>query len=69
MTIANKDRFPHIHALELSGGQKSAKGEEYYEEHEKELEKEFYEIMNNITERYKLGGLNVIHKITEDERT
>ena len=61
MTIANKDRFPHIHALELSGGQKSAKGEEYYEEHEKELEKEFYEIMNNITERYKLGGLNVIH--------
>jgi molybdopterin synthase catalytic subunit len=68
MTIANKDRFPHIHALELSGGEKSAKGEEYYENHEKELEKEFYEIMNNITERYKLGGLNVIHGINEKEK-
>ena len=65
MTIANKDRFPHIHALELSGGQKSAKGEEYYEEHEKELEKEFYEIMNNITERYKLGDNKKIHYGTE----
>ena len=65
MTIANKNRFPHIHALELSGGEKSAKGEEYYEEHEKELEKEFYEIMNNITERYKLGGKEKIHNGTE----
>ena len=68
MTIANKNRFPHIHALELSGGEKSAKGEKYYEAHEKELEKEFYEIMNNITERYKLGGLNVIHGIDEKEK-
>ena len=68
MTIANKNRFPHIHALELSGGEKSAKGEKYYEEHEKELEKEFYEIMNNITERYKLGGLNVIHGTDEKEK-
>ena len=68
MTIANKNRFPHIHALELSGGEKSAGGEKYYEEHEKELEKEFYEIMNNITERYKLGGLNVIHGIDEKEK-
>ena len=68
MTIANKNRFPHIHALELSGGEKSAKGEKYYEEHEKELEKEFYEIMNNITERYKLGGINVIHGIDEKEK-
>ena len=68
MTIANKNRFPHIHALELSGGEKSAGGEKYYEEHEKELDKEFYEIMNNITERYKLGGLNVIHGIDEKEK-
>ena len=68
MTIANKNRFPHIHALELSGGEKSAKGEKYYDEHENELEKEFYEIMNNITERYKLGGLNVIHGIDEKEK-
>ena len=65
MTIANKDRFPHIHALELSGGEKSASGEEYYEEHEKELEKEFYEIMNNITERFKLGDNKKIHYETE----
>lgn len=61
MTIANKDRFPHIHALEVLGGEKSASGEEYYEEHDKELEKEFYEIMDCVTERFKLGGLDVIH--------
>ena len=65
MTIANKDRFPHIHALELSGGEKSPSGEEYYENHEKELEKEFYEIMNNITERCKLGDNKKIHYGTE----
>jgi hypothetical protein len=51
--------------LELSGGEKSASGEEYYENHEKELEKEFYEIMNNITERYKLGDNKKIHYGTE----
>ena len=61
MTIANKDRFPHIHALELSGGEKSAKGEEYYENHEKELEKEFYEIMNCVTERFRFGDNKKIH--------
>jgi len=61
MTIANKDRFPHIHALEVLGGEKSASGEEYYEIHEKELQKEFCEIMDCVTERFKLGGLNVIH--------
>lgn len=61
VTIANKDRFPHIYALEKLGGEKSPSGEEYYENHEEELEKEFYEIMNNITERYKLGGHDVIH--------
>ena len=61
MTIANKDRFPHIHALEVLGGGKSVKGEEYYEEHEKELSKEYDEIMNVWMHRFKLGGLDVIH--------
>jgi hypothetical protein len=61
MDIANKDRFPHVHALEVLGGEKSPSGEEYYEIHEKELQKEFCEIMDCVAERFKLGGLNVIH--------
>jgi hypothetical protein len=48
MDIANKNRFPHIYQLEKLGGDKSPKGEEYYEEHNKELQMEFTEIMQNI---------------------
>jgi len=47
--------------LKKLGGEKSASGEEYYEIHEKELQKEFCEIMDCVTERFKLGGLDVIH--------
>jgi hypothetical protein len=65
MTIANKDRFPHIHALELSGGEKSASGEEYYEDHEKELEMEFSEIMGNVLVRVNFGDNKKIHNGTE----
>ena len=38
------------------GGDKSASGEKYYEDHEKELEKEFTEIMRNVLDRYRFGG-------------
>ena len=65
MDIANKDRFPHIHALELSGGEKSALGEAYYEDHEKELEKEFSEIMAAVLVRDNFGGNKKIHNGTE----
>ena len=41
MDIANKDRFPHIYGLDKLGGERTALGEEYFEDHEKELEKEF----------------------------
>ena len=51
MDIANKNRFPHIYALDKLGGDKSADGEKYYEDHEKELEKEFTEIMRNVLDR------------------
>jgi hypothetical protein len=61
MDIANKNRFPHIYALEKLGGDKSADGEKYYEEHEKELEKEFSEIMRNVLDRDKFGGNKEIH--------
>ena len=67
MDIANKDRFPHIHALELSGGDKSAGGEKYYEEHHMELEKEFTEIMRNLSDRDNYGGNKDIHGINEKE--
>lgn len=61
MTIANKDKYPHIYALEKLGGDKSPKGEKYYEEHEKELEQEFTEIMRNILDRDNLGDNKKIH--------
>jgi len=65
MDIANKDRFPHIYALDFLGGEKSVKGEEYYEEHEKELQMEFTEIMQNILDRDNLGDNKKIHNGTE----
>ncbi len=39
MDIANKDRFPHIYALKKLGGDKSASGEKYYEDHERNWRK------------------------------
>lgn len=64
MDIANKDRFPHIYGLDKLGGEKTADGEKYYEEHEKELEKEFSEIMRNVLDRDKFGGNKEIHGTT-----
>lgn len=63
MDIANKDRFPHIFALDKLGGDKTANGGKYYEEHEKELEKEFAEIMRNVLVRDKFGDSKKIHGI------
>lgn len=51
MNISSKDRFPHIRQLKRLGGDKSADGEEYYEEHEKELSKEYKEIMDIVVAR------------------
>jgi len=62
MTIANKNRFPHIYALDFLGGEKSALGEAYFEDHEKELEKEFTEIMATVLVRDKFGGNEKIHE-------
>ena len=53
MDIANKDRFPHIYGLDKLGGERTALGEEYFEDHEKELEKEFTEIMAKTIFRFK----------------
>ena len=64
MDIANKDRFPHIYGLKKLGGDKSADGEKYYEEHEKELEMEFTEIMRNVLDRDILGDNKKIHNGT-----
>ena len=62
MDIANKDRFSHIYALDFLGGEKTALGEEYFEDHEKELEKEFTEIMATVLVRDKFGGNEKIHE-------
>jgi hypothetical protein len=65
MDIANKDRFPHIYALKKLGGDKSASGEKYYEEHDKELSDEFSEIMRNVVDRDKFGNHKKIHNGTQ----
>jgi len=67
ISIANNERFPHIYGLDKLGGEKSADGEKYYEEHEKELSKEYDEIMNVWMYRFKLGGNKEIHGINEKE--
>jgi hypothetical protein len=61
MTVSNEDRFPHIYALKKLGGDKSASGEKYYEDNEKELQMEFTVIMQNILDRDNLGGNQKIH--------
>jgi hypothetical protein len=63
INIWNRDRFPHISGLDRLGGEKSADGERYYEDHESELGREYEEIMNCITERYRIGGAEKIHGI------
>ena len=62
MDIANKDRFPHIYQLGKLGGDKSAEGEAYYEEHETELSKEYAEIMKTVVVRDNFGGNKKIHE-------
>ena len=61
LTIHNKWKFPHVYFLKTIGGRYCAKGEEYYEDHEKELESEYTEIMESISYRVKLGSNNQIH--------
>ena len=65
LAIGNPNRFPHIYALDKLGGDRSPDGEKYYEEHEKELEMEFTEIMKNVLDRDNLGDNKKIHKIWE----
>jgi hypothetical protein len=62
MDIANKNRFPHIYQLGKLGGDKSAEGEAYYEEHETELSKEYAEIMKTVVVRDNFGGNKKIHE-------
>ena len=62
ITIHNKDRFPHAYAIKTLGGRYCAKGEEYYEDHELELQMEYSEIMEAISERAKFGSNAQIHK-------
>jgi hypothetical protein len=62
MDIANKNRFPHIYQLGKLGGDKSAEGEQYHEEHSEELSKEYSEIMKTVVVRDKFGGNRIIHE-------
>jgi hypothetical protein len=68
LTIGNPNRFPHIYALDKLGGDRSPDGEKYYEEHEKELEMEFTEIMKNVLDRDNLGDNKKIHNGCSNRR-
>ena len=68
MNISNKDRFPHIRQLKRLGGDKSADGEKYYEDHEKELSKEYKEIMDIVVAMEMMGENKIIHGINEKEK-
>jgi hypothetical protein len=50
------------------GGDKSADGEKYYEDHEKELSKEYKEIMDIVVAREMMGENKIIHGINEKEK-
>jgi hypothetical protein len=50
------------------GGDRSPDGEKYYEEHEKELEMEFTEIMKNVLDRDNLGDNKKIHNGCSNRR-
>ena len=62
MDIANKNRFPHIYQLGKLGGDKSAEGEQYHEEHSEELSKEYAEIMKTVVVRDNFGSNKKIHE-------
>ena len=47
---------------------KLSDGEEYYEEHEKELSKEYKEIMDIVVAREMMGENKIIHGINEKEK-
>jgi len=68
LAIGNPNRFPHIYALNKLGGDRSPDGEKYYEEHEKELEMEFTEIMKNVLDRDNLGDNKKIHNGCSNRR-
>jgi hypothetical protein len=68
LVIGNPNRFPHIYALDKLGGDRSPDGEKYYEEHEKELEMEFTEIMKNVLDRDNLGDNKKIHNGCSNRR-
>ena len=62
MDIANKNRFPHIYHVGKIGGDRSAEGEKYHEEHSEELSKEYAEIMKTVVVRDNFGGNKKIHE-------
>ncbi len=68
LAIGNPNRFPHIYALHKLGGDRSPDAKKYYEEHEKELEMEFTEIMKNVLDRNNLGDNKKIHNGCSNRR-
>jgi hypothetical protein len=65
MYVANKNRFPRLYGLDELGGEKSADGEKYYKEHEKELNEEYTFYWNESIERFKFGDNKKIHYGTD----
>jgi len=73
MTIFNQNRFPHMFQLYKMKGMdawdRTEEAEKYYDEHQKELDGEYEEIMRTEVRRDLNGGNKKMHMIIEDERT
>jgi hypothetical protein len=73
MTIFNQNRFPHMFQLYKMKGMdawdRTEEAEKYYDENQKELDKEYEEIMATEVRRDLNGGNKKMHMIIEDEHT
>lgn len=62
----NKERYPHLHELELLGGLNTDGGQKYIQEHKKEVEDEYNLLMTHIFDRSEtFGRTDNIHKLGE----
>lgn len=63
MDVMYKSKFPHYYMLRQLG-EETEEGRRYNLRYSQELNKEYELVLENAIERFKLGGTNEIHKIT-----
>lgn len=69
MTVYNEHRFPHLHRFNKLKGLNIFDGtdesEKYNQQYNKELIKEWEEILSDSVDRGMFGGNDGIHKLSE----